>query len=473
MKIIRNSGIVISKAIGLNNIKKIKESLTRITPSYQNSPSVTIKFYLENEEAIKVPRYFPIDDFVDFEINDVRKDGDNIDIKHNIVLRDDLQINACNYMKCSRSGIIKAAPGSGKTVITICAICEIGKKALILVHRDSLVDQWIGPGTPEKIQGFLGHTSIDKNDIGRLTSSNFKECLKKSIIIATDQTFISLLKRNRTEFLEALRDSKIGVLISDECHTTTGAPTFSECSIHIPTYRTFGLSATPSRADGTFDIMEYHLGKLWVPEGKATTMDGKVTVVLFNSGVIPKSTRYIYWAGLFQRSRYLKILKNSPIFMNICSQLISKFYDEGRNLLVVGERIKLLEELLNKVNREDSGMFIGSSKLDKIKNRITYTTPGKSRDGVDYVEKDCLIMTSPIGNIDQMTGRTLRVKEEKKTPIIIDMVDIGVPEIKRTFFSRFNFYKSKKWAMQYIHFRENEITKLKEEDVSQILHGDE
>jgi len=472
IKLIKSSGICIPRDYENQEFYNlIKHELTRHAKQYQTSIYITNKYYIEGKNILKIPRFFPIEKYIDnYEIVDKINDGQDININHNIELRDELQKNIVNYMLTNKNGIIEAEPGSGKTVVSIYAVSELKKKTFILVHRGSLVQQWTGPGTPDKKQGFLSYTDISEDEIGTLTSKNFKETLKKSIIICTDQTFTSILKRNRIEFLTELNNANIGIFIADEVHTTIGAPTFSECSIHIPCKISFGLSATPYRWDGNTDIIQYHLGEVFIPEGKSSTMDGRVTIVLFDFGFLPKSYRYIYWDGYFQKSRYLKILKNSKIFMSVCYGLIKKFYNEGRRIIFVGERIKLLELLYKNCKCDDKSMFTGSANLDKIENQLTFTTPIKSRDGVDYVDKDCLIMSSPISNVKQMTGRSLRPKEGKKQPLIIDMVDIGIKDIKRTFYNRLDFYKSKNWQIQYMFVqKDGKKNLLSEEQVLNIL----
>ena len=465
-KLVKNSGIVIPYLVGENHLTYIKDFLTRVVPSYQNSPSTRLKFYLENESGdIKVPRYFPVDKFINNPIDDITQDGQKINIKHNIILRDDLQKNMVNYMLTNTNGIIQANPGSGKTVIAIFVICELQMKTLIIIHRDSLADQWT--------ERFIECTDINKDDIGRLSSSNFKECLKKSIVISTNQTFLSLLKRNRNDFLQELKNANFGILLSDEAHTTVGAPTFSECSLHIPAKRTYGLSATPSRQDGTTDVMEYHLGPVYIPEGKSSTMEARVTVILADFKLSSSKSRpYIYWGGYFQRSRYLSLLKKSKIFIDICNLLIKKFIKDNRNILVVGERIKLLELLFENTNISSKGMFVGSAKLDKIEDMVVFTTPGKSRDGIDYIVKDCLILTSPIGNIEQMIGRILRIKDGKKHPIVADIIDCGEKNMSRSFSQRLNFYKKKNWDVKYIFIDNGVIKNVTESEAQDILFSE-
>ena len=76
---------------------------------------------------------------------------------------------------------------------------------------------------------------------------------------------------------------------------------------------------------------------------------------------------------------------------------------------------------------------------------LCFATTSKVRDGIDAVSKDCLIMANPVGNIEQLTGRILRIKEGKKLPIIIDLVDINLKEISGTLYGRLKFYKSKNY----------------------------
>lgn len=460
----KTSGITIPRKYENENwYYEVKNKLTRHSKEYQKSIYITNTYFLEGINVLKIPRFFPIEDYIsNFSIIENLHNGQDININHSIELRDDLQKNIVNFMLINKKGIIQANPGSGKTIISIYVIASIKKKTFILVHRNNLIQQWT--------DGFLEYTNISKDEIGSITSNNFKEALKKSIIVCTDQTFISLLKRKREEFLIELNNSNIGIFIADEVHTSVGAPTFAECSIHIPSKIVFGLSATPYRWDGNEDIIKYHLGEIYTSKEKSSTMDAKVTVLLFNFGFLPKSNYYLYYGGFFQKSRYLTILKNSKIFMNVCYSLINKFSNEGRNILLVGERIKLLELIFKNIKTANKGMFVGSAKLDKISDQVTLTTPGKSRDGIDYVIKDCLILTSPISNIEQMTGRILRIKEGKIQPILIDMVDIGVKDIKQTLFSRIDFYKKKEWNIQYVFLGSNgNKTKLSENEVIEIL----
>lgn len=481
LKLKRTSGILVPRDYENTDFYElIIRRLTRRAKSYQNSSFEIYRFFLEGPNFLTIPRYFPINEISKYiEVIDHINPGEDIKINHNITLRDELQKNVVEYFLNNRNGILQAVPGSGKTVTSIYNIAERKKKTLILVHRDGLADQWKGPGTPEKPQGLLAFTDLNDNDIARLTSSNYKKAFTKPIIIATDQTIISLLKRDRLSFLTELRNANIGMLIGDEVHTTVGAPTFAECSIHVAAPVTFGLSATPYRYDGNGDIIEWHLGNVFVPEGKASVMDAVVNVLMFDFEIIndieEKKNRYtyIYWADEFQRSRYLNMHKNSKPLIRTCTGLIKKFIVD-RNIILISERINFIE-LLFKMSKdiESKSIFAGSAKIGVLEEDFVLATPGKIRDGIDIPKKDCLIITSPISNIEQLCGRVVRTSVGKKEPIVVDMVDLGCNDIKRTIHARLKYYDSKNWRIRFMTIsRDGKIVEVSRDDAMRGLSED-
>ena len=426
--------------------KNIKSNLTREAKQYQNSPIVILKFYLENPTFLIIPRFFPIEQYTrDFTVKDVYGNGQDIDINCNITLRDELQESTVFWFANFKRGIVQAAPGSGKTVVAIKMIAEKRKKTFILVHRDSLVDQW-----KERL---LQYTDLDETEIVKLTTAKFFKNVEAPIIISTNQTFASIInKYGSAKVVDTMKNANIGIFIGDEVHTTVGAPTFSQCSIHVPAKYVYGLSATPYRYDGNSDIIEYHLGPVFTPSGKASTMGAKVTVILMSFGVIKGRERYINWGGYFQRARYLNMLKNSKVLIDLSLSLISRFEKDQRQIIFVNERIKFIETLYSMISSTDKSKFIGSEKNEVLNKQITFATPGKVRDGVDCPQKDCIILTSPITNIEQMCGRIVRIKEGKSQPIVIDIVDIDTTRISGSLFKRLDYYEARKWDVQFLHF---------------------
>jgi len=467
MKFKKRSGILISKEYEHRKFYiKIKEFLERNTKQYNSTTYILNKFYIESERFLLIPRNFPLQQFIfDYEIEDIRHEGQPIDINHHIQLRSDTQINAVNYLMNNESGILQLAPGVGKTVITIYMIATRKLKTLVVAHRDSLVDQWI--------DRFLGFTDLKKEDIVRLSSSTFKEDLKKSIIVSTTQTFTSLLRKQREEFLIALNEANVGIFVADEVHTSVGAPTFSECSIHMPSKYTYGLSATPYRSDGNEDVIKFHLGEIFSDSDTSGTLPAFVKVILIDYNIdTPKRHYYMHFNGDFQRSRYLNMIRTSSPFIATVKGILERLLKEDRHTICIVERIKLIDELFNWMPGTDKSKFCGTANAETMKNKTTFATSGKCRDGIDAPWKDALIITSPISNIEQLSGRVTRSMKDKKVPLIFDMVDYGCKEIRSTYLRRQQFYKQKGWNVNYILVSEKGNVELTEHEALVIIKGE-
>jgi superfamily II DNA or RNA helicase len=465
VEIIKRSGLLIPKQYQYDDFYiKIKEFLERRTKAYNTSNYTINKFYIESEKFLLIPRNFPIQQYTfDYNIKDVSHEGEQIDIEHNITPRGETQQKTIDYILSNENSTLQLPPGVGKTVIAIYMIAERKRKSLILVHRDSLADQWRNR--------FEEFTNLKGDKIARLRSRTFEKDLDQPIIIATTQTFLSLLKRNPKGFLIKLNEANIGIFVADEVHTSVGAPTFSECSIYMPSKYTYGLSATPYRYDGNGDIIEFHLGYIFSDDDLEGTMGAKVTVLLLDYQIdTPRRARYIRWGGDFQRARYLNLIKKSKPFTEVVRRLLARL--KTRDLICMVERIKLIDDLYNWMPIKSKAKFCGTGGLETLNSKATFATPGKCRDGIDAPWKDAIIMTSPISNIEQLTGRIIRESDNKQTPIIVDMLDYGCPDIANTFYKREKFYNEKQWPVQYLLFANNKLRPIDRDITHKILRGE-
>lgn len=423
----------------------IKVFLNRSHMDYTGKQIIENIFYEEDNEYLLIPRYFPIEKYIpEAKIREVFPEGEDINIETTVQLRDDIQKQIVHYLMTNDNGIIQANPGAGKTVVSIFTIAHRKKKTFILVHRDSLVDQWRSR--------ILQFTNLKEDEVIKLSSSNYEKLLPTAkIIICTNQTAFSLLSGvKRESFINAINNANIGMFIGDEVHTSVGAPTFSFTSIHIPCKYVYGLSATPYRYDNNTDVIKYHLGEVFVPKGKDMTMKANVNTLLVNSGVSDNRKRYLYFTGKFERSRYLSVLHKSKPFMDTIYNVIRKCIIEDRNIIIVSDRINLLTDLYNRIEYVDKGMFVGSAGNTELKHKIVFATTNKIRDGVDIPEKDCLIITNPVSNIEQLCGRVTRLHPDKKTPVVFDIVDINCKEISRSLATRIKYYNGKEWEIRYL-----------------------
>lgn len=449
IKVIRRSGLLIPRDYKDQFFyKQIKNFLTRKAKKYGTNEIVINKFFLEDNNYLIIPRFFPIKDFVDCEIEDKSHDGEDIDIDHSIELRNNLQQKVINHLSKTPNTTLELEPGIGKTVLTIYDIVEKKKKPLIIVHTTDLTKQWK--------KEFLEHTNMTEDDILMVSSSNYHKMKDYKIIISTNQTILSLLKRDKRNFLVELNKANIGIFIGDEAHTSIGAASFSECSIHVPAKITRALSATPYRTDRNGDIIEFHMGNIYSDESMEGTMKNvRVTMLLMDFGLAqPKRSKYLYWNGDFQRGRYLTLMNkfnNCPRFHKILDSLIKRLRNnDDRDIIVMFERTKMIDNVFNRIKLEDKGRFYKNNSLNKLNHKLVFATPNKMKEGIDAPWKDCLILTSPIPNIKQMAGRVCRSHDNKEDTIIIDMIDFGCYEIAKTTTNRISYYKNKKWSINYL-----------------------
>jgi len=427
--------------------KEIKKNLTLSSRDYFTKEIVKTKYYYETDKALLLPRLYPIENYIQkgFIAQKENYKATKIKIKSKITPRNKIQTDSIKYLLNNPNTLLQLPPGSGKTIISIDVLCQLKFKTIIFIHRDSLLNQW-----HDRIMSF---TDIIESQIGVLSTDTHEHVLKNcDIILSTVQAFNAIIRNKniKNNFLKLLYHSGIGLMISDEVHTTVGAPMFSLASLLTPCHRTIGLSATPDRNDGTFKIMKYHLGEIYESPYAAGTMDAEVNVFLFNFDLIKGREKWLFWDNQFQFSRYYQILRKSKIFRYILNMLVQGLMDDNRHIVIMAERIKLIDELMIEFKNFDCVKFTSGVKNDVLSHKIVITTPGKMRDGVDAPWKDTIIFTSPVSNINQAIGRIVRTYENKPTPYVMDFVDTGCIPISNSFLrKRLPFYRKKEWDIFY------------------------
>jgi len=465
MKLKRTSGIIIPKVHP--EYEYIEKDLNRVIYTFTGDTERMI-FYKDLGDSILIPRNYPLKD----DVEDLSEEGQDINITSNIVPRNERQKKAIRFLVDNNTGVLSSEPASGKTVMAIDAISKINKKAIIFAHKTKLLEQW------EK--SFLEFTNLSKDDIGRLSTNNYEESLKKKIILCTPHVISIAVKNDKTDFLYALRNSGIGIMIVDEVHVGIGPSEFSKASLHLNCRRNYGLSATPCRKDGNGDIIKFHVGDVkYIEPGKDELINPKIFLIYFNFGVYSRYRKYLEWGGKFSVGRYYKQMYKSEKYNEVVSKLIKKCYDGGRNTIVLGMRISSLLELAKRcgVPKEDIGFFVPTSSSEDrltvsdtdnldtafLTKKVVFSTYNAGRDGNNREDLDCLVHATPSSNVEQSVGRIQRPLSNKPTPVVMDLVDIEGPSINsykdktkkvkwfvKALEKRVEVYERKNWEMEII-----------------------
>jgi superfamily II DNA or RNA helicase len=378
------------------------------------------------------------------ELQEKQNHGQVIDVNFLGELRND-QKEASQKLLAHQTGVLSATTAFGKTVAALWIIAERKVNTLILVHRKMLADQWT-----KQITQFLG---IPQKDIG--CYSGKKKNLTGIIDIAVMQ---SLVRKDEVENWVA----EYGQIIVDECHHIS-AVSFERIIRKCPAYYRLGLSATVIRKDGQHPIVLMNLGDVRYSNTRRT-------VHLFTQKVFPRFTSFSISAELnvteaaasaspsiqdIFHSLYLNEDRNKLIIQDILNA-----YREGRECLVLSERLEHLEILRDALKEHIPNLFVlkgglGKKQIKAIMEAIQNTPAHEHKlilstgkylgEGFDLPSLDTLFLVFPFswkGMLVQYTGRLNRVSYGKTEIRVYDYVDEKVPVLLAMYKKRLKGYKA-------------------------------
>lgn len=398
------------------------------------------KLIEESNDDVFIPRGFltKLISFLDenkvsYSINDQRPNFKSIKFTNNITLRTG-QCYAVEEALKHDSGVIVAPSGSGKTIIGLEIIAKRKLPALILVHRQQLLDQW-----SERIEAFLG---IPKAQIGQYTGRKKKR--GKQITVSMMQT---LSRMNLNE----LKDS-FGTIITDECHHIP-AKTFREVISQFNPKYSYGLTATTKRKHNDEQLIYMFIGEI-IASIKGMPDFGQIQVgIPIKTDIIVKETD-LFLPFKFSTDNF-QILSKIICFDSCRNKLLIKDIIEqinkNKKVLVLSERRDHLEVLklylkglceVIVISGEDSAAkrHLKIKQIEAGHYQVILSTGQFFGEGLDIQNIDCLILAFPFsfeGKLIQYIGR-LRGHENER--IIVDYRDRNILFLDRQFKQRQRYY---------------------------------
>lgn len=304
-------------------------------------------------------------------------------------------------LRTTRSGIIQAPCGWGKTFVGCSIIAEAKVTTLILVHTKLLWKQW-----QEEIKKQLGITPGMIGD-GLLIVGN--------ITVGIYKTVHNNLNHLRNSF---------EMIIVDEVHLCP-ADVFSTTLNNLNARTKIGISATPRRKDGKHIVLPDYFTPFKVIARDEETEKVVPKVEIYRTdipfmSVNPKRD----WA------QQLTILANNEDYHNIIAQIAKqKILNNRIPLILSPDRLALIQGLKELIT--NSVLLVGATKeadRQKILNSIgtTYKALLSTKlfdEGVSCHRLDTLFLTMPSGNfikLEQRIGRIIRNHPLKQNPLIVD-----------------------------------------------------
>ncbi|GHT63189.1 helicase [Bacteroidia bacterium] len=392
---------------------------------------------------------------VNYLFDDKRNQGKAINVNFTGTLREEQQ-SAANVLLEYETGVLSVPTAFGKTVIGASLISERKCNTLILVHLQTLFDQWkksleqflqIDEVLPEaekrrgrkKVRSIVGQIGSGKN-----TASGI-------IDIALIQSLI-----HDNEIDEIVKN--YGMVIVDECHHASSV-NYERVLGTVNARYVYGLTATPMRQDGQHPIIFMQCGAIRYSvdaKSQASKRDFEHYLIpCFTSFKKPFSQTEETW---HITQIYTTLAEDE--FRN--QQIVTDVLDavkNNRTPIILTQRTEHVIRLAGMLTNQTDAHIITLIGTDSAKvktqtmeflsnvpndEKLIIIATGKYvGEGFDYPRLDTLFLASPIawkGTLAQYAGRLHRDYPGKQNVMIYDYVDIHVPVLERMYHKRLTGY---------------------------------
>lgn len=388
--------------------------------------------------------------------SDNANSGRHIKVEFIGTLREEQPLAAEEMLKYE-GGVLAATTAFGKTVIAAELIAKRKVNTLILVHRQQLLLQWAAKLTEflkideelpilakkrgrKKQQSLIGQIGAGKNNPSGMIDIAIMQSLSRG-----------------GEVKEWIKN--YGMVIVDECHHVP-AFSFEQILKNVHARYVYGLTATPARRDGHHPIIFMHCGPIRYSVDTKKQAEKRP----FEHYVIPRFTSFRIPFEQDGKEISIQELYSEIVVDEFRNQLISdgviSAFQNGRNSLVLTERVAHVEELAKKLSANIPDVIalsggLGAKETRELLLRISETQAGKQLtiistgkyigEGFDEARLDTLFLAMPIswkGTLQQYTGRLHRLFEHKSEVQIYDYADIHVKMLEKMYNKRLAGYSS-------------------------------
>jgi len=350
---------------------------------------------------------------------------------------------AAQAVLAHETGVLSATTAFGKTVIAAWLIAQRGVNTLVLVHRQQLLEQWVG-----RLATFLG---LAPKEIGRLGGGRKK--LNGALDVALMQ---SLVRKGVVDD----RVADYGHLVVDECHHLS-AHSFEQVARRTKARFVTGLSATVVRKDGHHPIIfmqcgpvRYRVDARQQAAARPFTHQVIVRPTGFRSSFAPEEDLRIEFQKLQEALAHCDSRNRL-----ICEDVLEALRN-GRSPLVLTERTEHLTALADRLRPSVPQVItlqggMGRKALREALSCLAEPAASGERallatgkyigEGFDDPRLDTLFLALPVswrGTIAQYVGRLHRLHEGKREVRVYDYADLDVPMLSRMFDRRCQGYEA-------------------------------
>lgn len=333
-------------------------------------------------------------------------------------------------------GIVRAATGSGKSVMMAKLIANTNVKSIIYVTGIDLLYQMketLNNALGCEI-GIIGDGIADIKKINICTVWTAANALDNKYVpfddedISADEDFDAANKKN---IVNAINNAEM--VVFDECHMLAAKTLQIINSASKNAYKKIGMSGTPYRDDNADLLLEAVCGK--------QIIDISASELIHNNFLVQPTIHFIDVPQYDNKSEnYQSIYKQYVVENDIRNDKIVKAAEKlsaaGRKVLILVKNIKHGDILLDKLDKNLVIYFVKGNldsdernriRQDFIKNKIDIIIASVVYDqGVDLPNLDALILAGSGKSSTrslQRIGRVIRPAKNKKDAIVIDFID--------------------------------------------------
>lgn len=347
---------------------------------------------------------------------------DKLDFPENNLRLYDYQERAVQEMFRIKRGILSSKCGTGKSIMVLELIKQIGYKALIICEKKEIQNQF---------KDYLENCfNMKHGDYGLIKEGKVE--IGKYVTIALRQTLANIdLLQYKFEF---------NTIVVDECQNVGGSVTkctqYSKILTNLAAEYRYGVSATAFRTDGLTRAMYSLLNtvKYDIPEEaiEDKIIKAEVKPIYSNYKI---SNQCQKWDGTILYSKLASDIAINEERNELIINLLKK--EKNNYCLILSDRLEGLEMLHKKIG----GLFINGNMtskkakqerdeaLEKMRNKeehYLFATYSLAKEGLNIKNLNRLFMIAPTKNkivIIQSIGRIERKDEDKDTPICYDIID--------------------------------------------------
>jgi len=414
------------------DVLKIKSELTATISSKQYGIESKVFFFRESSKKLYLPRFYGINQLGPVSLSPT---GDDIHLTFVGSLRPIQETIVSSFFDKGANGLIEVGCGQGKTICALNIIQKQGKKTLVIVHKEFLLNQWV-----ERINEFLPGARV-----GRIQGNQI-DIHDKDIVIGMLQS-LSMKDYDNSLF------SSIGFVVIDEVHHIS-SEVFSNFLFKVVKPNMLGLSATMERKDGTTPFFKLFLGNVVYKQTEKEKFNVIVKAYKYTNNDPEFNEVETDMRGNVKYSTMITKLcsynHRTEFILNIVVNLLKD--NPEQQIMIIAHNKSILKYLHDAIVHHSIatvGYYVGGMKEAELKQselkKIIIATYSMAAEALDIKTLTTLVMATPKTDIEQAVGRILRVKHS--TPIVVDIID-SHSIFKNQWKKRSSFYKLQNYKIQ-------------------------